>query len=417
MTISKVYARQILDSRGIPTVEVDLTLENGICQRAAVPSGASTGSHEAVELRDADNDHYHGKSVFKAVSHVNQLIAPKIEGQNVFDQKTIDDILIELDGTENKRSLGANAILGVSVAVCKAGAKAKKMPLYRYIAELFENKTFVMPRAMILLMEGGKHGNWSTDIQEYMVLPFEGAFATFAQTLEAGVSVFYALEGILSDMGYATGVGFEGAFCPKELSSNEEAFEIILKAIKKAGYSSDQFGLAVDGAASEFFENGHYILRSEGNKIITPRQWSDRIISWVSSFPIVSLEDMHQEELWEEWAHLKKKLANKQIVGDDLVTTNVYRIQKAIDEKSINSVLIKPNQIGTVTETFEAIRLTKTTGFIPIISHRGGETNDDFVADLAVGTGASQVKFGGPDRGERLAKYNQLLRIEELLQY
>lgn len=417
MEVTKVHARQILDSRGVPTVEVDVTLRDGSFGRAGVPSGASKGSYEAIELRDGDRKHYNGQGVLKAINSVNRLIAPKITGMDSYDQKTIDDILIELDGTENKRDLGANAMVGVSIAVCKAAAVSKKIPLYTYIADISGNKTYRMPRPMILLLEGGKHGNWSTDIQEYMILPKKGVFSSYSRILEAGVSIFHALEEILDKRGYATGVGFEGAFCPQELTANEEAFELIIQAVRKAGFDLPKhFSLALDGAASEFFKSGEYVLPSENHATFTPRQWSERIIQWSKDYPIASLEDMHQEELWEEWSYMTARLGRTiQIVGDDLVTTNVFRIQKAIETKSINAVLIKPNQIGTITETLRAIALAKEAGFVPIMSHRGGETNDNFIADMAIGAGMEEVKFGGPDRGERLAKYNQLLRIEESL--
>ena len=417
MKITHIHARQILDSRGNPTVETDVILENGIMGRAAVPSGASTGIHEAVELRDKNPKIYNGKSVITAVANVNGEIANAITGKDVTSQKEIDETMIALDGTENKSRLGANAILSVSMAVAKAASQEKKLHLFEYIGELAHVKHFYLPRPMVLLLEGGKHGNWATDLQEYMILARKNAFSSFEETIQAASEIFVALEKILDKKGFATGVGFEGAFCPRELTSNEDGFDLIIKAVEAAGYTMDtHFGIAIDGAASEFYENGKYTLKSEGNKEYTSREWSEKIINWTKKFPIVSLEDMHSEDSWEEWEFLTSQIGSKiQIVGDDLVTTNVTRIQKAIDIQAINSVLIKVNQIGTVTETINAVQLTQKAGFTSIVSHRGSESNDDFIADFAVGTRSEEVKFGGPDRGERIAKYNELLRIEELI--
>ncbi len=417
MKIQHITARQILDSRGNPTVEADVVLANGVLGRAAVPSGASTGTHEAVELRDEDEKQFHGKSVHTAITHVNTTIAKALIGQEVDNQSSLDRKMIQLDGTPNKANLGANAMLAVSMAACKAAAKNHDLPVYQYIGNISGVKKFSIPRPMVLLVEGGKHGNWATDLQEFMILPRENAFESFADTIRAASEIFMTLEKILHGKGFATGVGFEGAFCPQELQSNEEGFELVISAVEKAGYKmGEQFDLAIDGASSEFYKNGMYTLISEGGKEYTPHEWTHKVVTWADKYPIASFEDMHDQELWEEWRYLTLKIGKSyQIVGDDLVTTNVTRIQKAIEEKAINSVLIKLNQIGTVTETIEAVKLTHKAGFKSVVSHRGSESNDDFAADFAVGTGSEECKFGGPDRGERVAKYNQLLRIEQTL--
>ncbi len=416
--ITKLHARQILDSKSDPTIEVDVTLDDGSCARSSVPSGASTGVNEAVELRDKDPKVYGGKSVYGAVTTVNEVIAPKLIDMDPKDQRAIDQLLIDLDGTPNKSKLGGNAIVGVSMAVCKVAAVMQKIPLYRHIGMLSGNEHFVLPQPMILLLEGGKHGNWSTDIQEYMVLPDKEKFPTFEDKLAVGSTLFHTLEKVLLEKGMSAGVGFEGAFCPPQLTSNEEAIELLLEAIKRAGFEPGQdITLALDGAASEFIAaDGSYHFKSKGGYILSASEWITTIQNWKKSYPIASLEDMLGQEDWEHWAELTTRIGGEcAIVGDDLVTTNVTRIQKAIDQKAINSVLIKVNQIGTVSETLDAIKLTHEAGMHTVVSHRGGETNDDFIADLCVGTGAAQCKFGGPDRGERLAKYNQLLRIEEEL--
>src|SRR3989344_3934804 len=389
MKIAKIFARQILDSRGIPTIEVDAVLENGIIGRAAVPSGASTGIHEAVELRDSDSK----MGVGKAVENVNQEIAAKIIGMEIEDQGKIDQILIEIDGTENKSRLGEN------------------------IGTLSLNRSFSIPQPMILLMEGGKHGNWATDIQEYMVMPGRNSNLKFEETLYSAHKIFQALEKILIEKEYSTGVGFEGGFCPRELKSNEEALELIIKAIEKAGYKAgEDFVLAIDFAASEFYRDGIYLLKSENEKKYTAQEWKEKVIEWTKNYPIYSIEDVFAEDEWSDWTSITSGIGKDyQIIGDDLTTTNPSRIKKAIDTKAINGVIIKLNQIGTVSETIEAVNLLKQAGLQTIVSHRAGETNDYFIADFAVGAGAAQCKFGGPNRGERLAKYNELLRIEELL--
>lgn len=415
MKISKIHARQILDSRGIPTVEVDVTLDNGNTATASVPSGTSTGTHEAVELRDGDKSLFNGKSVLKAIENVNVTINKALSGEDAANQEKIDEMMIALDGTENKSNLGSNSILGVSIAICKAIAKSRNMPVYQYIGELSQNHSFGIPYPMVLMLEGGKHGNFATDIQEFMVIPQTDRFNRFQETLEATVKIFYCLEELLKKRNYSTGVGFEGAFCPKELSSNEEALQLLIEAIKAAEFQPEQdFSIAVDIASSEFFKNGKYILESEERKSYDPKEWTDKLIQWTKNYPITSVEDPHQEDLWESWTEITTQLGQThQIVGDDLVVTNLQRIKKAIDKKAINAVLIKLNQTGTVTETLRAIALTKQAGWMSIVSHRSGETNDDFIADLAVGAGVSQCKFGGVQRGERISKYNRLLRIEE----
>lgn len=416
MKIAKIHSRQILDSLGNPTVEVDLTLENGIVASASVPSGASTGIHEAVELRDGE-DSFRGKSVLKAVENINQEIFSCLKGEEIEDQGKIDQLLIDLDGTLKKERLGANAILGVSMAACRAGASLKKVPLFSYIGTLSGNQQFKMPRPMMLMVEGGKHGNFATDIQEFMIIPSEKRSSSFKDVLEAGVKIFYILEEILRKKGYSTGLGFEGAFCPQEISSNEEGLSLLVEAIEKAGFKLRQdFLIAIDFASSQFYEDGRYVLKSEGSKTYSPKEWTDKIIDWTKNYPIFSLEDVHQEDLWQEWVSFTALLGHThQIVGDDLVTTNIQRIKKAMETRAINAVLIKLNQIGTVSETLDAIALTKREGWQSIISHRAGETNDDFIADLSVGSGSEQVKFGGLNRGERIAKYNRLLNIEQKL--
>ncbi|MBI2031535.1 MAG: phosphopyruvate hydratase [Candidatus Levybacteria bacterium] len=410
MKIIKISARQILDSRGIPTVEVDIILENGIVGRAAVPSGASTGKHEAVELREPD------LGVGKAIENINGEIAKKIIGMDVEDQKGIDKNLIEIDGTEDKSHLGANAILGVSLAAARAASYATKQKLFKYIGRLSLNSNFQIPKPLVLLMEGGRHGNWATDIQEFMIVP-KDSDSSFAEILYKSASIFRTLEQILIEKGYSTGVGFEGGFCPRELKSNEEAFEFIIQAIDKAGYEAgNDFSLAIDFAASEFYQNNTYYLRSEDEKKYFQDEWKRKIIDWTKKYPIKSLEDPFSEDEWGDWSSLVSEIGeDHQIVGDDLTTTSIKRIKKAIDEEAINSVIVKLNQIGTVTETIEAVKLAKESGIITIVAHRAGETNDYFIADFAVGVGADQCKFGGPDRGERLAKYNELLRIEEII--
>ncbi|MGB9637437.1 MAG: phosphopyruvate hydratase [Microgenomates group bacterium] len=416
MKVADIYAREILDSRGIPTLEAEVTLENGIKALGCVPSGASTGTNEAVELRDKDQSRYKGMGVLKAIENVKSLIKQAIVGEDAYNQAKIDQILIDLDGTKNKERLGANAILGVSMAVCRAAARSQKIPLFQYFGQLSGNNHFELPQPLILVLEGGKHGAWSTDIQEYFVIPKKKAFSTFAERLRAGAEIFHTLEKVLSSKNYSVGVGLEGAFMPKEIKSNEQAFQLITEAVEKSGYKTpDQILLGIDAASSEFYENGKYHLKSEG-LVLSPEEWQEKILGWLEKYPIWSLEDMFAEEDWENWQKFTRKVGvDHQVVGDDLLVTNVERIKRAITENSVNSVLVKLNQIGTVTETISAIKLTHSSGFTTVISHRSGETNDEMIADLCVGCGSWQSKFGGPDRGERVAKYNRLLRIEERL--
>lgn len=417
MKIVDLTAREILDSKGVPTVEAEVSLEDGVKALGGVPSGASTGEAEAVELRDGDKSRYAGKGVLKAIENVKGPIKQALVGQDVYNQRTIDKIMVDLDGTENKGRLGGNAIVGVSMAVCRAAARSQKIPLYEYFGRLSGNTDFQLPQPLILLIEGGKHGNWTSDCQEYFVIPKKEKFETFAERLRVGVEIFYALLKILEEKNYAIGVGFEGAFMPKEIKSNEEAFQLMVEATEKAGYKLvDEVVLGIDGAASEFYQDGKYTLKSEGGLVLSREEWREKVVGWTNKYPIWLLEDMFAEEDWESWTAFTAKVGEKlQVVGDDLLTTNVKRIQKGIDLKAVNSVLIKLNQIGTVSETLDAIALSDKAGFTTVISHRGGETNDDMIADLCVGTGSWQSKFGGVVRGERVAKYNRLLRIEEKL--
>ena len=427
MKIKDLTAREILDSKGVPTIEAEVTLEDGIRALGGVPSGASTGEAEALELRDKDKSRYNGKGVLKAIENIKGPLKEALLGQDAYDQRGIDKIMIDLDGTENKNKLGGNAIVGVSMAVCRASARSQKIPLYEYFGILSGNTKFIMPQPLVLLIEGGKHGNWTSDCQEYFIIPKKDKFETFSERLRVGVEIFYSLLKILEEKNYAIGVGFEGAFMPKEIKSNEEAFMLLIQATEKAGYKmGEQIVLGLDGAASEFYQpaspdggqggDGKYILKSEGNLVLSKEEWLQKVLSWTKKYPIWSLEDMFAEEDWDSWIKFTSAIgADHQIVGDDLLTTNVKRIQKGIDLKAVNSVLIKLNQIGTVSETLDAIALSDKAGFTTVISHRGGETNDDMIADLCVGTTSWQSKFGGVVRGERVAKYNRLLRIEEKL--
>lgn len=412
MRIESVVARQILDSRGNPTVEVDVTTSSGVLGRAAVPSGASTGEHEAVELRDGDKDVYLGKGVLKAVANVNQTIAPEVAGIDVLNQVAIDDMLIDLDGTDNKGQLGANAILGVSLAVAKAGAKTVGLPLYRYIGGTAAS---TLPVPMMNIINGGHHADNSVDMQEFMVMPV-GA-SSFSEALRIGTEVFHTLKSVLKKSGYSTAVGDEGGFAP-DLRSNEEAVEVILEAIQQAGYEPGRdVYLALDPATSEMYEDGHYVFwKSDPD---TKRTSDDMIAfweGWVDQYPIISIEDLMGEDDWEGWAAVTDAVGDHvQLVGDDLFVTNTDRLQRGISEGSANSILIKLNQIGTLTETLEAIELAHTNGYTAVISHRSGETEDTTIADLAVATNAGQIKTGSASRSDRVAKYNQLLRIEEAL--
>ena len=423
MKIKNVHAIEILDSRGIPTISTEIELWSGDKARGEVPSGASTGENEVLELRDGDMNRYSGNGVLKAVEIVNTIIKNAILDKEFESQKQFDDFLIQLDGTTNKSRLGGNSILSCSMAFCRVVSQRLGIELYEYIGMIYwdqeysENK-FKLPRPQILVMEGGKHGNWSTDIQEYMVIAREGIFPNFKEQLRAGSEIFHALHDVLDEKGYSVGVGFEGAYIPKELNGNKESLDIILEGIKRAGYKSgEQFEVALDFAASEFFDKatGKYLLKKE-NKQLSPQEWYELQKDWYSQYPIYSIEDMFEQNGWDSWSTLTQELGSRlQVVGDDLLTTNTKLIQRGIEEKAMNAVLIKLNQIGTVIETLDAIRMTIDNGMNGVISHRGGETNDDFIADLVVGTPAQQSKFGGPNRGERLAKYNRLLIIEDSL--
>ena len=409
-TIKNVKAREILDSRGNPTLEVEVELKDGTMGMAAVPSGASTGKYEAVELRDGDKSRYNGKGVLKAAANVNKTIAKAIAGMSVTDQSEIDHALIKLDGTPDKSKLGANAILGTSLAVAYAAASFKGVPLYIYLGG---DGAYALPVPMMNILNGGKHAEYSTDLQEFMVMPV-GA-KSFYKALQMGTEVYHALKKVLKGKGLNTNVGDEGGFAPS-LPSNKDAVEAILAAIEAAGYKPGRdCYIALDPAASEFYENGKYALSKEG-KTLTSAEMVDYYVKWANDYPIISIEDGMAEDDWEGWQLLTKKLGNRvQLVGDDLYVTNVSRLAKGIDLKASNAILIKLNQIGTLTETLEAIRMAKKAGWTAIVSHRSGETEDTTIADLAVGWATGQIKSGAPCRSERMAKYNRLLRIEEEL--
>ena len=407
--ITRVQAREILDSRGNPTVEVDVYLSDGSFGRAAVPSGASTGEHEAAELRDGDQNRFLGKGALNAVRNVNQQIAPIVKGYNALDQKTLDKCMIDLDGTPNKSNLGANAILGVSMAVSRAAAASQNLPLYRHL----NSDARLLPVPMLNIINGGSHADNNVDIQEFMIFPI-GA-DSFSHALRMGAEIFHYLKKVLSSKGLNTSVGDEGGFAPN-LSSNEEAIEIILKAVEKSDYSiGKDISLALDAAASEFYIDGAYRLESE-DRTLTSDEMVEYFEGLTKKYPIISIEDGLAENDWEGWEVLNSELGSKiQIVGDDLTVTNISRLQRAIDEQSMNAILIKLNQIGTVTETVEAVELARETGFGVVISHRSGETEDTFIADFAVAMGMGQIKTGSASRTDRICKYNQLLRIEEEL--
>ena len=410
--IINIVARQILDSRCFPTVEVEVVLEDGTVGRAAVPSGASTGIYEAVELRDGDKGRYIGKGVEKAVANVNEIIAPELEGMDAFDQPAIDALMIELDGTHNKGKLGANAILGVSMAVARAAAEELGLPLFQYIGGVNAKQ---LPVPMMNILNGGEHADNSVDVQEFMILPV-GA-KSFREGLRMGAEVFHSLKKVLSERGLACGVGDEGGFAPN-LGSNREALELIVEAIEKAGYKpGDDVRLGLDVAATEMYdkETKLYDLKHEGKKL-TAEQMVDLYEEWVNNFPIVTIEDGLDEEDWDGWKVLTERLGKKvQLVGDDLFVTNTERLERGIEAGVANSILIKVNQIGTITETLDAIEMAKRAGYTAVISHRSGETEDTTIADLAVAVNAGQIKTGAPSRTDRVAKYNQLLRIEEMV--
>ncbi len=409
--ISDIFARQIIDSRGNPTIEVDVVLEDGSFGRAAVPSGASTGEHEAHELRDGNKEEFLGKSVYKAVDFVNDEICEALIDLDATDQATIDEVMIDLDGTPNKSRLGANAILGVSMAVAKAAADYYDMPLFRYLGGIRANIT---PTPMMNIINGGKHADNNVDIQEFMIMP-AGAIS-FAEALQMGTEVFHNLKKVLQEKGYSTAVGDEGGFAPS-LKSNEEAFDVILEAINKAGYTPEEdILLAIDVASSEMFEDGKYkMFKSTGET-----KTADEMIEWYASlcekYPIISIEDGLDENDWEGWKKLSDKLGDEvQLVGDDLFVTNPDFLAKGIEEGIANAILIKVNQIGTLTETLEAVAMAQQHGYNVIISHRSGETEDTTIADISVALNAGQIKTGAPSRSDRVAKYNQLLRIEEIM--
>jgi enolase len=411
--IEAVHARQILDSRGNPTIEVDVRLEEGQIGRAAVPSGASTGEFEAVELRDGGSE-YLGKSVGKAVANVNGEIQQAVSGFDATDQAGLDQLMIDLDGTDNKGRLGANAILGVSLAAARAGSLLEARPLYSYLGDIYgSGEANLLPVPMMNVLNGGAHADNSVDFQEFMVMP-AGA-SSFTECLRIGTEVFHSLKKILAGHGFATAVGDEGGFAPN-LPSNEAALEILIEGIEAAGYEAgkDVF-IALDPATSEIFEDGIYRLEHE-DRSLNPRQMADYWASACERYPIVSLEDGMDEEDWDGWKHLTERLGDSvQLVGDDLFVTNPVRLRRGIDSATANSILVKVNQIGTLTETFEAIRMADEAGYSSVISHRSGETEDTTIADLAVATGAGQIKTGAPSRSDRVAKYNRLLRIEEEL--
>ena len=409
--IAAVRAREILDSRGNPTVEADVLLAGGGFGRAAVPSGASTGEHEALELRDGDKSRYLGKGVRKAVENVNARIAPKVKGRDAADQAGLDRFLCELDGTPTKSKLGANAILAVSMAAARAAAAAKGVPLYKHLAR---DGGETLPVPMMNILNGGAHADNRVDLQEFMVMPV-GA-ASFCEALRMGAEVFHHLKSALKKRGYSTAVGDEGGFAPN-LQSNDEGVEVILEAIAAAGYQpGEQIAIALDPAASEFFDNGKYVFKKSDNSVHSADDMVKFYADWVRQYPIVSIEDGLAEDDWAGWKVLTKELGGKvQLVGDDLFVTNTTRLKRGIDEKIANSILIKLNQIGTVTETIEAIEMAHQAGYTSIVSHRSGETEDTFIADFVVALGTGQIKTGSASRTDRVAKYNQLLRIEEEL--
>ena len=409
--ISQIHARQIFDSRGNPTIEVDVTTDSGATGRAAVPSGASTGVHEAVELRDGDKAMYQGKGVLKAVDNVNSRIAEELVGFSVYEQGLIDKIMIELDGTPNKGNLGANAILGVSLAAARAAAQDAGMPLYRYVGGVGAS---TLPVPMMNILNGGSHADNSIDFQEFMIMPV-GA-SSFTEALRWGTDIFHTLKSVLKKQGLSTNVGDEGGFAP-DIKSNEEAIKIVLQAIEQAGYRpGEQVMIALDPAASEYYEDGVYHFKKSTGDKLTSEQMVSYWADWISKYPIVSLEDGMAEDDWSGWKHLTDQVGKKvQLVGDDLFVTNVERLQRGIDEGVANAILVKVNQIGTLTETIAAVNLGRRNGYKSIMSHRSGETEDSTIADLAVALNTGQIKTGSASRSDRMAKYNQLLRIEEEL--
>ncbi|WP_201597008.1 phosphopyruvate hydratase [Psychrobacter vallis] len=410
--IKDIRAREILDSRGNPTIEADVILADGTVGRAAAPSGASTGSREALELRDGDEDRYMGKGVKKAVANVNSQIRSALIDKDVTEQQGIDNAMIALDGTENKGSLGANAMLAVSLATAKAAAKSQNLPLHQYIANLRNQTSLTMPVPMMNILNGGEHADNTVDIQEFMIEPV--GFSSFSEALRAGTEIFHSLKSVLKSQGLNTAVGDEGGFAPN-LRSNEEAITVIMQAIEQVGYKAgEDIHLALDCAASEFYKDGQYILAGEGNKSFDSQGFSDYLVGLARQYPIISIEDGLDESDWDGWKYLTEQIGDKvQLVGDDLFVTNPAILQEGIDKHIANAILIKFNQIGTLSETLDAIYLAKKNGYATIISHRSGETEDSTIADLAVGTAAGQIKTGSLCRSDRVAKYNQLLRIEQ----
>lgn len=410
--IKDIRAREILDSRGNPTIEADVILADGTIGRAAAPSGASTGSREALELRDGDKGRYMGKGVKKAVANVNSQIRSALMDKDVTEQQGIDDAMIALDGTENKDSLGANAMLAVSLATAKAAAKSQSLPLHQYIANLRNQTSLTMPVPMMNILNGGEHADNTVDIQEFMIEPV--GFTSFSEALRAGTEIFHSLKSVLKSQGLNTAVGDEGGFAPN-LRSNEEAITVIMQAIEQVGYKAgEDIHLALDCAASEFYKNGQYVLAGEGNKAFDSQGFSDYLVGLARQYPIISIEDGLDESDWDGWKYLTEQIGDKvQLVGDDLFVTNPTILQEGIDKHIANAILIKFNQIGTLSETLDAIYLAKKNGYATIISHRSGETEDSTIADLAVGTAAGQIKTGSLCRSDRVAKYNQLLRIEQ----
>jgi enolase len=408
MKIQRVHAREVLDSRGQPTVEVEVRLNNGVVGRATVPSGASTGEHEALELRDGGK-RFLGKGVARAVENVNRKLAPRLRGKEARDQASIDRLMIEMDGTADKGKLGANAILGVSLAAAHAQARAQKVPLYRYLGGVAAR---TLPVPMLNVLNGGAHADNNVDIQEFMIVPH--GVKSFAEALRAAAEIFQTLKRVLHDRSYSTSVGDEGGFAP-HVKSNEEAIELLLEAIAKAGYKpGTQVTVALDVAASEFFDNGNYVFKKSDGRARGREEMVRLYEEWVNRFPIVSIEDGFAEDDWDGWRMMTEALGKRvQLVGDDLFVTNRVRLKKGIDSGVANSILIKVNQIGSLTETLDTMALAKESGYTTVISHRSGETEDVTIADLAVATNAGQIKTGAPCRGERTAKYNQLLRIEE----
>jgi enolase len=409
-TIAEIYAREILDSRGNPTIEVETILDCGVMGRASVPSGASTGAFEAVELRDNEKSRFLGKGVLKAVDNVNEIIAPELEGYDAINQREIDSLLIELDGTPSKAKLGANATLGVSLSVAKAASAAVELPLYKYLGGV---NSHILPVPMMNILNGGKHADNSVDLQEFMIMPL-GA-ETFAEALRMCAEVFHHLKSVLKKDGMNTSVGDEGGFAP-DLKTNEDAIKYIIKAIDAAGYKSGKdIYIALDPAGTELFRDGRYHLSGEG-KVLTSQEMADYYAGLASKYPIISIEDAMSEEDWDGWKILTEKLGSKvQLVGDDLFVTNTDRLSKGIRLGVANSILIKVNQIGTLSETLDAIEMAKRAGYTAVVSHRSGETEDTTIADIVVGVNAGQIKTGAPSRTDRVAKYNQLIRIEEEL--